>query len=51
MVRFGDRKEMTNSKIRPMPFDPGKVNVFMDGSKDEVSSGTAYFIRGHSIGN
>ena len=48
-VRIGDRKEMTSSKIRPMPFDPGKVNVFTDGSKDEVSSGAAYFIRGHSI--
>ena len=48
-VRIGDRQEMTSSKIRPMPFDPGKVNVFTDGSKNDTSSGAAYIIKGHSI--
>ena len=48
-VRTGDRKEMTTCKIRPMPFDPGKVNVFTDGSKTDCSSGAAYVIKGHAI--
>ena len=48
-VRIGDRAEMTNNKIRPMPFDPGKVNCFTDGFKTETGSGAAYIIKGHSI--
>ena len=48
-TRIGDRQEMTNSKIRPMPFDPGKINVFTDGSKNEIGSGAAYILKGHSI--
>ena len=48
-TRIGNRQEMTNSKIRPMPFDPGKINVFTDGSKNEIGSGAAYILKGHSI--
>ena len=40
---------MTTSKIRPMPFDPGRINVFTDGSKIEIGSGAAYILKGHSI--
>ena len=32
-----------------MPFDPGKINVFTDGSKNEIGSGAAYILKGHSI--
>ena len=40
---------MTKSKIKLMLFDPGKVNVFMDGSKNNTSSGAVYLIKGHSV--
>ena len=40
---------MTTSKIRPMPFDPGKIKVSIDGSKSKIGSGAAYILKGHSI--
>ena len=43
-VMIGDRKELNETKIRPMPHHRDKINCFTDGSKTEIGAGNAYKI-------
>ena len=48
-TKIGDRKDLTQRKVRPMPTDENVVNCFTDGSKSETGTGAAYIIKGYQL--
>ena len=49
IVMIGDRKELNETKVRPMPHHRDKINCFTDGSKTERGAGNAYKIYSHDF--
>ena len=49
IVMIGDRKELNETKVRPMPHHRGRINCFTDGSKTEKGAGNAYKIYSHDF--
>ena len=48
-TKIGDRRELIQQKIRPMPTDTNVINCFTDGSKSEKGTGAAYIIKGYQL--
>ena len=48
-IKIADRREFQDNKIRPMPWDPGILNVFTDGSKTDSGTGAAYMMKSHEL--
>ena len=48
-VIIGERKELNETSIRPMPLHRDKINCFTDGSKTEFGAGNAYKIYSHDF--
>ena len=47
LTQIADRDHFQNNCIRPLPWDPGILNVFTDGSKSEMGTGAAYIMKSH----
>ena len=48
-VEISDRQHFLENRIRPMPWDPGILNCFTDGSKTETGTGAAYIMKSHNF--
>ena len=48
-ILIESRDMWTDRQIRPAPIDEGKINIFTDGSKTDISSGCGYILKGKNI--